>query len=163
MDKDQDMGQVAAQADRDQATYRAWVDGARQVDLADQYGVTQQAISQAVGRVLDAMPPADKDAEIRRTLDLIDDLVQVYAPKARAGNPAAAREVRGLLALRGRYLGVDRREVHVEHGGQVEHYHHPAPPVAELLERWRAEGFIRAALHAQAVRLDQDQNLGGVR
>ena len=151
------MGEINAQADRDRAIYRAWVDGMSQAELATQYRVQQPAISKAIGRVLDAMPPADRDAEIRRSLDLVDELVQVYAPKAKAGNPAASREVRGLLALRGRYLGIDRREVDVTVSGQIEHYITPAVPVAELLERWRAEGFIRPALHAQATRLDQGQ------
>jgi len=147
------MGQVAAQADRDQAIYRAWVDGASQADLGDRYGVTQQAISQAIGRVLDAMPPADREAEIRRTLDLVDELVGVFIGRARDGNPAAAREVRGLLALRGRYLGVDRREVHITGGVEHEHRVDPAIPVAELLNQWRAEGWIRP--RAELQRMDQ--------
>lgn len=150
------MGQAAGQVERDRAIYQAWVDGERQVDLAERYGVTQPAISQAIGRVLDQLPAQDKAAEIRRTLDLVDELVTVYAPKAKAGDPAASREVRGLLALRGRFLGVDRREVHVQHGGQVEHVHR-GPTLDQVLDRFRAEGFIRPrpALTAEAVRLDQ--------
>jgi hypothetical protein len=140
------VGQVAAQADRDAAIYRAWIDGARQVDLAERYGVTQPAISQAIGRVLAAMPKQDRAAEVRRTLDLVDDLLAVYAPRARAGNPAANREVRGLLALRGRYLGIDRREVHITGGVDHHHTYAPGPTVAELLEQWREQGILRAEL-----------------
>lgn len=146
------MGQVAAQAERDLAIFRAWVDGAHQDELAAQYGVTQPAISQAVGRVLDQLPEPDRAAEVRRTLRLVDELVAAYVPKAKAGSMAAAREVRGLLALRGRYLGVDRREVQVS--GQVEHTWTPGPTVDQVLDRWRAEGIIRP--RAELVRLDQE-------
>lgn len=131
------------QLDRDQAVYEAWVNGARQADLAEQYQVTQQAISQAISRYAATLPEQDRAQEVRRSLDLIDDLLAVYVPRARAGNPAANREVRGLLALRGRFGGLDRREVHVS--GQVEHEHHayvPGPTPAELLERWREQGKL---------------------
>jgi len=151
------MGQVQGQVAKDVAIYRAWVDGARQTDLATQYGVTQQAISQAVGRVLDAYPEPDKVQEVRRTLDLVDDLIQVYVPKARDGNTAYNREVRGLLALKGRYLGIDRREVDVTVSGQVEHTWEPGPTVAEVLERWREQGLLRP--QAELERLDQEPTL----
>lgn len=153
------MGQVTGQVERDAAIYRAWVDGARQSDLAERYGVSQPAISQAIGRVLDQLPATDKAAEIRRTLDLVDELVLVYAPKAKAGDAASSREVRGLLALRGRFLGVDRREIHVE--GTIEHDHQvthqdpiPGVPVSELLERWAGEGRVR--VRGELVRLDRE-------
>jgi hypothetical protein len=149
------VGAVAAQADRDLAIYRAWVDGARQVDLAERYGIDQSSVSRAIGRVLDAMPEPDRAREVRRTLDLVDDLVLVYASKAKAGNAAASREIRGLLALRGRFLGVDRREVEVS--GTVEHAHTYQPPpesmgevVSRILER---QG---RPVPAELVRLDQD-------
>ena len=136
------MGQVAAQAERDAAMLRAWIDGESQAVIGNRHGVTQQAVSAAIGRALAALPDQDRAAEIRRTLALVDDLVAVYAPRARAGNAAASREVRGLLALRGRFLGVDRREVHVT--GQVEHGHFyaPGPTVAQLLDQWREQGKL---------------------
>jgi hypothetical protein len=112
VDKDQDMGEINAQADRDRAIYRAWVDGMSQAELATQYRVQQPAISKAIGRVLDAMPPADRDAEIRRSLDLVDELVQVYAPKAKAGNPAAS-----LVVAQGRGLVDDLLDGQGQPGG----------------------------------------------
>jgi len=147
-----------ALATRDAAIYQAWVDGARQVDLAERYGIAQSTISAAIGRVLDALPARDRDQVVRRTLDQIDDLLAVYLPLARAGNVVANREVRGLLQVQGRYLGIDRREV--EHTGQVqvEHVTRPEPvpavPTAELLERWSRQGRVR--IHGELVRLDQD-------
>lgn len=155
--KDQDMGQVAGQVERDMAMYHAWVDGETQASIGERHGVTQQAVSAAIGRALDQLPDQDKAAEIRRTLDLVDELVLVYAPKAKAGDAASSREVRGLLALRGRFLGVDRREIHVE--GTIEHDHQvthqdpiPGVPVSELLERWAGEGRVR--IRGELVRTD---------
>jgi hypothetical protein len=154
-DEDEDlvMGEVAGQAERDAAMFAAWRDGETQAAIGERYGITQQAVSLAIGRHLDQLPDQDKAAEVRRTLALVDDLVQVYAPKARAGDAASSREVRGLLALRGRYLGIDRREVLVEHGGTVEHAWTPGPTVAEVLDDWRRRGIIRG----QLTRTDQDQ------
>jgi hypothetical protein len=129
------------QPDRDLAIYRAWVDGARQVELAERYQVTPSAISHAISRAVAMLPEQDRAEEVRRTLDLVDDLIAVYAPKARNGNHAANREVRGLIALRIRAAGIDRREV--EHTGTVEHHHQvQVPTVPELLDRWRAEGKV---------------------
>jgi hypothetical protein len=146
LDQEQDMGRVATQVERDMAIYRAHVDGARQDELAQQYGVTQQAISQAIARVQASLPAPEREQEIRRTLHLVDDLMSVYVPKARNGNPAASREVRGYLTLRGRYLGIDRREV--EHTGQVtfEHTYEPGPTVAEVLDDWRRRGILRGEI-----------------
>jgi hypothetical protein len=119
------------------------MDGARQDELAERYGVDRSNISRAISRAVSVLPEPDRAAEIHRTLDLVDDLVRAYAPRAREGNYAASREVRGLLALRGRFLGVDKRTV--EHTGQVEHHHQvePAPTLPELLDRWQREGIIR--------------------
>jgi hypothetical protein len=136
------VGQVAAQAERDAAILRAWMNGARQAELAERYGVNRSNISRAISRAAAQLPEPDRAAEILRTLDLVDDLVQAYAPRARAGNYAASREVRGLLALRGRFLGVDRRTV--EHSGTVEHAHRyePGPTVAEVLDEYRRQGAL---------------------
>jgi hypothetical protein len=152
------MGQVQAQDERDAAMFEAWRDGETQAAIGARYGVTQQAVSAAIGRHLDQLPDQDKAAEIRRTLALVDDLVQVYAPKARAGDAASSREVRGLLALRGRYLGIDRREVQVEGLVQVEHHVErpdpiPSVPVSALLERWSREGRVK--IRGELVRLDE--------
>jgi hypothetical protein len=143
MRKGQVMGQVNGQVERDAAMYRAWVDGETEASIGERYGITQQAVSLAIGRALDQLPAQDKAAEVRRTLDLVDELVTVYAPKAKAGDPAASREVRGLLALRGRYLGIDRREVQVEHSGTVQHSWTPGPSADEVLAQAMAEGRVR--------------------
>jgi hypothetical protein len=149
------VGTVAHQPERDQAIYRKWVDGMTQAQIATQYGVTHQAISYAIKRAVAALPAQDKAAEVRRALDMIHDLEAVYMPKAMAGSVTATREVRGLLALRGRYLGIDRREVHVEHGGQVHHTWTPGPTVAEVMaevmDQYQKQGMIQA----QATRMDQ--------
>src|SRR6266511_5616227 len=94
-------------AERDRAVYDAWVAGARQVELAERYQVSQPAISQAIGRHLASLPPADVAAEVDRSLAQILDLLQVYLPLALAGDTAASREVRGYQQLKRKYLGLD--------------------------------------------------------
>jgi hypothetical protein len=128
------MGEVAGQAHRDVAIYRAWVDGTSERELGERYGITQQAISKAIGRVLAEMPEPDKRVENRRAVDLCDDLLAVYVPGARDKKPAHSREARGWLQLKAKWLGIDRREVHVEHTGLIGHEHRPAPrTTAEVL------------------------------
>jgi hypothetical protein len=140
------MGQVNGQGHRDVALYRAWIDGAHQEDLAEQYGITQPAVSQAIGRVLEALPAPDKEREIRRAVTLCDDLLGVYVPLARQRNTAASREARGWLQLKAKWLGIDRKDVQVS--GQVEHLHswEPGPSVAEVLNQWREQGILKAEI-----------------
>lgn len=147
--------QRAAQPERDMAIYRAHVDGQRYDALAEQYGVTVPAISQAVKRVQEALPAPDKAQEVRRAVDLCDDLMAVYVPKARDGNTASSREARGWLQLKSKWLGIDRREVDVQ--GEVQHIHSfvPGPTVEEILERWRNEGKLR--MRGEITRLDNGQ------
>jgi hypothetical protein len=114
------MGQVNGQVEKDIAAYRAWVDGATQGQIAAARGVTQQAISKAIGRVLDQLPEPDKAAEVRRAVEQADEALAVYLPKALTGDTAASREARGWSLLKHRWLGGDRREVQVEHTGQVQ-------------------------------------------
>lgn len=114
------MGMVKAQDHRDLAILQAWVDGAHQSTLAAQYGVTQPAISLAIDRAMARHPLPERSEEISRTLLLINDLLTVYVPKSRQGMAWANREVRGLLALKGRFLGIDRREVQVMVDGLVQ-------------------------------------------
>jgi hypothetical protein len=142
---------VNGQAERDVAIYRAWIDGATQADLAERYGVTQSAISYAIRRVLDDFPEPDKAAEVRRTLDQVEELVAVYLPKALAGDAGANREYRGLAALKARYLGIDRREVEVHVDGQLEHVTRPVEPMETVVER-----ILAKALTTRGNGQDQD-------
>jgi hypothetical protein len=145
------MGQVNHQDQRDVAMYRAWVDGARQGDIAEQYGIDQSNVSRAIDRVADALPPVEKAQEVRRAVDLCDDMLATYVPGARERKPAHSREARGWLQLKAKWLGIDRREVQVQ--GQVEHLHswEPGPTVAEVLDDWRRQGIIQGEL----TRMDQ--------
>jgi hypothetical protein len=136
----------AAQTERDMAIYRAHVDGARYDALAEQYGITVGAISQAVKRVQDALPAPEKAQEVRRAVDLCDDLIGVYVPAARRGNTAASREARGWLQLKAKWMGIDRKEVQVH--GQVDHLHHwePGPTVEQVLNDWRDQGILQGEI-----------------
>jgi len=85
-----------------------------------------------VERVLDQLPPVDKAEEVCRSLRLVDELLAVYAPKARAGTLSVLGGSRTPRA-QGRYLGVDRRKVHVS--GGVEHTWTPGPTVDQSWPR----------------------------
>jgi hypothetical protein len=144
---------AAHRAERDRAIFDAWVAGARQVELAEQYDISQPAISQAIGRHLATLPPREVAAEVERSLAQILDLLAVYLPLALSGDTAASREVRGYQQLKRKFLGLDRREVKVEHGGTVEHGHHwedgwELPPhLAEIVaEIQRRNQTVRAEL-----------------
>ena len=138
--------QRAAQPERDMAIYRAHVDGAPYATLADRYEVTVGAISQAIARVQSALPAPEKAQEIRRAVDLCDDMLATYVPGARDLKPAHSREARGWLQLKAKWLGIDRREV--EHTGdfQVHHTWEPGPTVAEVLNDWRQQGIIKGEI-----------------
>jgi hypothetical protein len=141
------MAMVKARDHRDLAIFQAWVDGQHQDALATQYGVTHQAISLAVSRVCDTLPEPDRVLEVRRTLRLVDELLAVYVPKAKAGMSWANREVRGLLALKGRFLGVDRREVQVDGLVQIQVQVEPPEVIVErILAKQQELPIIEAEL-----------------
>jgi hypothetical protein len=143
----QDMAMVQARDHRDLAIFQAWVDGAHQDALATQYGVQQPAVSKAISRVCDTLPEPDRVTEVRRTLRLIDDLLQVYIPKSKQGMAWANREVRGLLALKGRFLGVDRREVQVDGLVQIQVQVEPPEVIVErILAKQQELPIIEAEL-----------------
>jgi hypothetical protein len=131
---------------RDAEVYRKWVDGMTQRQIATQYGVTRGAIGKAVARHAAQLPPQDKAAEVRKVLDMIEELEAVFLPRALAGSISAVREVRGLELLKGRYLGIDRREVHVQ--GEVHHQvqYEPGPTLDQVIDRMREQGMIRGEI-----------------
>jgi hypothetical protein len=147
------MGKRLAQQERNAAIYARWIDGAREVDLAEQYQVSVSAISQSIKKVQDELPPREKAAEIIRAADLCDGMLATYIPRARNGNMPASREARGWLSLKAKWLGIDRRDVNVHHDGEVTHTWEPGPTMEQLLERWRRDGTLRTT--AELTRLDR--------
>lgn len=127
------MAMVKARDHRDWRILEAWVDGAHMDTLALQYQVHPSNISRAIDRALAQVELPDRELEVRRTLRLIDELLTVYIPKSKAGLSWANREVRGLLALKGRFLGVDRREVQVDGLVQIQVQVEPPEVIVERI------------------------------
>jgi hypothetical protein len=148
------MGQVTADAleGRDAAIWAEWCAGHRQVDIAARRGLDQSTVSDTVRRYAATIPPEEKAAFRARCLERYERLYLAHAQTAEE-RPRVAAIVRGILDSEARLLGLVQSQLHVEHEGLVTHQHEPGPTVAELLERWRAEGKLRT--RGELVRLDQ--------
>jgi hypothetical protein len=146
---------VLAQVDRDRDVWLEWIAGKRQTDLARERGVSQQAVSQAIARYRATLPTLDRQAELDRTLDLVNELLLVQVPRARNGHQAATRLVKDLLSLKVRLAGLDA-PARVEHGGTIEHQH--AVTVVEPLDAVVARILARQGrpLPGQLTRPDQN-------
>ena len=116
------------------------------------HGISQQAVSQAIRRYLDSIPPEEKREHRIRTLARLEDLYQAHREQALT-RPRTGALVRAVIMDQARLLGLVENQVHVQHDGMIEHQHDPGPTVAELLERWRAEGKLR--VQGELKRLDQ--------
>jgi hypothetical protein len=101
------MPDVAHQQDRDLAIWHAWVQGVNQAKLAEQYGVTQPAISQALARAKALLPVEALGLYLMRSLARLERLYGTFQPRADDGDKGAARIVLQTIAQEGRYLGLD--------------------------------------------------------
>jgi hypothetical protein len=131
-----------AQLDRDQECWSEWVAGSTMTQIAERRGVQRQAVSQAISRYLASVPTPERDAYRERILERLEALYQAHAQDA-LQRPRTAAIVRGILDSQARVLGLVQVQVQHDHAGQVEHAWTQGPTVAELLERWLAEGRIR--------------------
>jgi hypothetical protein len=98
---------VAHQQDQDLAVWHEWVQGRKQSDLAEQYGVTQQAISQALRRARALLPVEDRSLYLVRALARLEQVHATFQPMMLEGDKGAARIVLMAQAQEGRYLGLD--------------------------------------------------------
>jgi hypothetical protein len=146
------MRTAAARVDLDQVMWSDYVRLRNQTAVAEIHGVDQTTVSRAIRRYLDSIPDPEKREHRIRTLARLEDLYQAHREKALT-SPRTASLVRAVIMDQARLLGLEPREVHVT--GQVEHDHRvdPAIPVAELLNQWRAEGWLRP--RAELTRTDQ--------
>jgi hypothetical protein len=144
------MAQVVAQLDRDAAIWADWVNGSSQASIAQARGLDQTSVSAAIRRFHASIPAQDRDAYRERILERLEALYRAHAQDA-LQRPRTAAIVRGILDSQARVLGLVK--VEHEHGGQVDHAWTPGPTVAELLERWMAEGRIRPRV--ELTRADQ--------
>lgn len=83
--------QTPTEAERLEARNREWwrlwtVEGRSQYWIAERYGVTQGAVSRALAHVRSALPEVDREAEIRQSLELLQELrmgaLEVYRMRA---------------------------------------------------------------------------------
>lgn len=141
------MPQVQAQADRDQAIWREWVQGQTQAQIAARRGVTHQAISQAIARYLARIPEPDRAAYRARVLLRYEELYEAHR-EAALERPRVAAIVRGILDSQARVLGLVTARVQHEGQVSVDHAHvlDPGPTVREVLESWRDQGILRAEI-----------------
>jgi hypothetical protein len=150
------MPEKAAIVDLDQELWADYVRLRSQAAVAERHNMSQQAVSQAVARYLDTIGEPERREFRERCLDRLEDLYQAHRERA-LESPRTAALVRAVVMDQANLLGVPVRQLHVEHDGMVEHQHEAGPTVAELLDRWRAEGKLQTLPQAQLVRLDQDQ------
>jgi predicted transcriptional regulator len=101
------MGTVVNQDARDKTLWDAWVEGTRQVELAEAHGITQGAVSQAINRYRATIPIEDKATAFVRDLERLESLVAVYLPMAKAKDKDAAKLVKDLVAQEARMLGLE--------------------------------------------------------
>jgi hypothetical protein len=142
----------AAIVDLDQVIWLDYVRLRNQAAVAQLHGLSQSAVSLAIRRYLDSIPEPEKRELRVRALARLEDLYQAHRDKALT-SPRAASLVRAVIMDQAHLLGLAPREVRVEHSGEVGHTWEPGPTVAELLERWRAEGKLR--VRGELTRLDQ--------
>jgi hypothetical protein len=149
----QGMGQVQEQGqlDRDERCWAEWVAGSTQTQIAERRGLTQGAISQAIGRYLASRPAPEREAYRERQMARYERLYLAHAQTAEE-RPRVAAIVRGILDSEARVLGLIQSRVEHDVSGQVEHTWTPGPTVEELMERWRRDG----TLQVEARRLDRE-------
>jgi transposase len=146
------MPEVLAQVDRDQAVWSDWVRGDSQAAIADRRGVSRQAVSQAVRRYSASIPTEDKTAHRERALARLEELYAFHRDRAATSTRSAAI-VRQVVMDEARLLGLVTSKVEHAGGVDVSHTWVPGPTLDELLERWRAEGWLRPTV--ELTRTDQ--------
>lgn len=107
-------------------------------------------MSDAVRRYRRLLPPLDRDAELDRSLALVDDLIAEWRPKA-GQSLGAARLLDRLVNTRAKLAGLVESRVQVEHSGQVDHVAR-VEPLDVVVERIRT----RQGLPAPGLVQDQD-------
>jgi hypothetical protein len=138
---------------RNAQLWAEWVDGASMTTIGERHGLTRWAVSEGIHAYVGSIPPQERAAFRERALARLEALYQDHREAARTSTRAGNLVLRVILG-QAHLLGLAPREVKVEHGGAVELgvAHDPGPTVAELLERWRAEGKLRT--RAELVRMD---------
>ena len=130
------------QAERDAAMWAAWVTGTRQVDLAERYQITQQSVSEALGRFAMTLPEPDRLAHRQRVLAWLEEIAAAYVPKLSERDPEAARIILTLVGRLAKALGLDApTTVLAAISGRTDAagLKGPREHLADVLERWRLQ------------------------
>jgi hypothetical protein len=126
------MGTAVDTLDLDLAIYQDWCKGAKKLDLAQKYGRNRNAITDAIERAKQAMPPVDRGQILDQSLAILDAGLAVFVPMMLDGDKAAGRLVDRLLGRRGTYLGLDSPAKLELYQSQQEIKHEPIDVRTEL-------------------------------
>ena len=123
---------VVHQDEKDLAIWYGWVQGRKQGDLAEQYGCTQPAISQALKRARNLIPVEDKALYLLRALARLARLHEIFQPLVEQADKGAARIVLMTQAQEGKYLGLDSPAKLELYAAERQGEHEPVDVKAEL-------------------------------
>jgi predicted transcriptional regulator len=141
------MPKVLDQVDRDRVIWEEYIAGRRQRDIAQDRGLAQSSVSEAIARYRNQLPPLDRAEELDRAVELINALIHVHVPRALQGHLGHTRMVDRLVTTKAKLAGI-AAPTRVEHQGQIDHAHAwvPGPSVDQVLNQWREQGLIQAQI-----------------
>ncbi|MBE4789950.1 sigma factor-like helix-turn-helix DNA-binding protein [Streptomyces caniscabiei] len=92
---------------RNGAIWRAYLEGRTQEAIAEEFGVSQQRVSQIISEVRESIPEVNRVAAALLDLERLDLLMTGMMPPALAGDPKATAAVLRILERRAKALGTD--------------------------------------------------------
>lgn len=95
---------------RDGVVWREYLSGRKQADIADDFGLSQQRVSQIIAEVRAMV--GDRDRSVMAVMDMerLTFLMDAQMPAAMKGDVGASRVVLAALARRAKMLGLDAAE-----------------------------------------------------
>lgn len=108
--------------ERNQAIWDGYtIQGKTLVELAAEYGVSNQRISQIIRDIRESLPPEDRQMVVDRRVAQIGAVVKALVPQALTGDRDAVASLEKMMAREAKYLGLDAPK-QVEHSGKVATY-----------------------------------------
>ena len=95
---------------RNGEVWRLYLQGHTQESLAEQFGVSQQRISQVINEVRESIPEVNRVAAALLDLERLDLLMTGMMPPALAGDAKATAAVLRILERRAKALGTDANQ-----------------------------------------------------
>lgn len=90
--------------------WRAYLLGRTQESIAEEYGISQQRVSQIISEVRESIPEVNRVAAALLDLERMDLLLSATMPPALAGDVKATAAVLRILERRARALGTDTQQ-----------------------------------------------------